>query len=307
MKGRIFKSTGSWYDITTENGQQFQGRLRGKFKQKGIKTNNPIAVGDYVTIDEANEEKGSAIITEIIPRENYIIRKSTRKTGFSHILASNIDQAMIMATITFPRTSQGFIDRFLVSAESFRIPALVIFNKKDIYSDKDMSKCQRLMDLYNSLGYNSYLISTNDKYDLELIRTLIQNKTTLIGGHSGVGKSTLMNQLQPDLDLRTGKVSTLAKKGKHTTTFAEMFEIEKDTFLIDTPGIKELGLVEMSDIEISYYFPEMRQFLGECKFNNCTHMNEPGCRIHQAIEEGNIDESRFISYMSILEDHDSHQ
>lgn len=307
MKGRVFRSTGSWYDIITEDGQKFQGRLRGKFKQDGLKTNNPIAVGDYVLIDEANEEKGSAVITDILPRENYIIRKSTRKARFSHILASNIDQALVLATITFPRTSQGFIDRFLVSAESFRIPALVIFNKKDIYKEKDLAKCQRLMDLYNSLGYESHLISANDKADIERVHELIDGKTTLISGHSGVGKSTLMNQLNPELKLATGEVSTFANKGTHTTTFAEMFDLGKETYLIDTPGIKELGLVDMEDTEISHYFPEMRQFLGECKFNNCTHMNEPGCRIHEAIEDGDIDESRFISYMSILEDHDSHR
>ena len=307
MKARVFRSTGSWYDVITESGQKLQGRLRGKFKQDGIKTNNPIAVGDYVMVDEANEEKGSAVITDILPRENYIIRKSTRKARFSHILASNIDQALVLATITFPRTSQGFIDRFLVSAESFRIPALVLFNKKDIYKEKDLLKCQRLMDLYNGLGYPSHLISAKDEEDLELIKDLVKGKTTLISGHSGVGKSTLMNQLHPELSLATGEVSTFANKGTHTTTFAEMFDLGENRYPIDTPGIKELGLVDMEDTEISHYFPEMRQYLSQCKFNNCTHLNEPGCRIHQAIEDGDIDESRFISYMSILEDHDSHR
>jgi len=307
MKGRVYKSTGSWYGVKAENGTYYQCRLRGKFKQDGLKVNNPISVGDYVRIDEATEEKGSAVITEILPRENYIIRKSTRKSAFSHILASNIDQAIVIATITFPRTSQGFIDRFLVSAESFRIPSIVLINKKDIYKEKDLLKAQRLIDLYNELGYQCKLISAQDKNDLNMVAELIEGKTSLISGHSGVGKSTLMNALAPDLELKTGEVSTFANKGTHTTTFAEMFEVSDKTLLIDSPGIKELGLVDMDQGEISHYFPEMRAFLGECKFNNCIHVNEPGCRVIQAIEEGEIDESRYLSYLSILEDHDSHR
>ena len=307
MKGRVFKSTGSWYGVETENGQYFQCRLRGKFKQEGLKVNNPIAVGDYVIIDEAQEEKGSAVITEILPRENYIIRKSTRKSRFTHILASNIDQAIVMATITFPRTSQGFIDRFLVSAESFRIPAMVLINKKDIYKENELKKAQRLIDLYNDLGYPCRLISSKDEKDIEMVRSLINNKTSLISGHSGVGKSTLMNAIAPDLALKIGDVSTFANKGTHTTTFAEMFNVGDESYLIDTPGIKELGLVEMSDTEISHYFPEMRAYLGACKFNDCIHVNEPGCRVIEALENEEIDESRYISYLSILEDHDSHR
>lgn len=307
MKGRVFKSTGSWYGVETENGQYFQCRLRGKFKQEGLKVNNPIAVGDYVIIDEAQEEKGSAVITEILPRENYIIRKSTRKSRFTHILASNIDQAIVMATITFPRTSQGFIDRFLVSAESFRIPAMVLINKKDIYKENELKKAQRLIDLYNDLGYPCRLISSRDEKDIEMVRSLINNKTSLISGHSGVGKSTLMNAIAPDLALKIGDVSTFANKGTHTTTFAEMFNVGDESYLIDTPGIKELGLVEMSDTEISHYFPEMRAYLGACKFNDCIHVNEPGCRVIEALENEEIDESRYISYLSILEDHDSHR
>lgn len=307
MKGRVFKSTGSWYGVETEAGDIFQCRLRGKFKQDGLKVNNPIAVGDYVIIDEASEEKGSAVVTDILPRENYIIRKSTRKTGFSHILASNIDQAAVIATITFPRTSQGFIDRFLVSAESFRIPAKVLINKKDLYKPKDIEKAEELMQLYNGLGYECLLISAQDEKDIDLIRQLFKGKTTLLSGHSGVGKSTLMNALSPNLGLKTGEVSTFANKGTHTTTFAEMFHIGDHTYLIDTPGIKELGLVEMSETEISHYFPEMRAYLGQCKFNNCKHLNEPGCQVLDAIEDGKIEVSRYLSYLSILEDHDSHR
>lgn len=307
MKGRVFKSTGSWYTVQTEDGQNFQCRLRGKFKQQGLKTNNPIAVGDEVMIDETGEEKGAAVIKEILPRTNYIIRKSTRKSGFSHILASNIDRAIVLATITFPRTSQGFIDRFLVSAESFRIPATVLLNKKDLYKEKELHKAQHLIDLYTNLGYPCQLISAQDKDDIEQVRHMIKGQTTLISGHSGVGKSTLMNALAPDLQLRTGEVSTFANKGTHTTTFAEMFALDTDTFLIDTPGIKELGLVDMTDAEISHYFPEMRAFLGACKFHNCKHINEPGCRVIQALKEAEIDESRYLSYLSILEDHDSHR
>lgn len=307
MKGRVFKSTGSWYGVLAADGNYYRCRLRGKFKQDDLKINNPIAVGDYVTIDQKGEEAGAAVITEILPRENYIIRKSTRKSKFAHILASNIDLALVLATITFPRTSQGFIDRFLVSAESFRIPAKVIINKKDLYKKKDLEKAERLIALYNELGYECLLISANDKNDIAKIKTLLEGKTTLISGHSGVGKSTMLNGIAPHLNLKTGEVSSFANKGTHTTTFAEMFEIAQETYIIDTPGIKELGLFDLSETEISHYFPEMRTFLGQCKFNNCMHINEPQCRVIQALEDGEIDESRYLSYLSILEDHDSHR
>ena len=305
MKGRVIKSTGSWYVVRLESGAVHKSRLRGKFKNEDLKVNNPITVGDWVEIEVEDTEEKSAIISEIHPRDNYIIRKSTRKTGFSHLLASNVDQALLLATITFPRTSVGFIDRFLVSAESFRIPALVVFNKADLLNKKQLEKCNELMGLYNRLGYTSILISLNEEQAIDQILELTKRKTTLIAGHSGVGKSTLLNQLVPGLELRTGPVSTFANKGTHTTTFAEMFEGSDGANFIDTPGIKELGLVDMESYEISHYFPEMRKYLGQCKFNNCLHINEPNCRVIEALEKGEIHPSRFNSYLSILEDYDN--
>lgn len=307
MKGQVYKSTGSWYDVKAEDGKVYQSRLRGKFKQDGLKVNNPIAVGDIVEVEPDEKHGNAGLITQIIQRENYIIRKSTRKNGFSHILASNIDQALLLATISFPRTSQGFIDRFLVSAESFRIPTLIVFNKKDLLKPKEFDKAISYMSIYDDIGYTTDLISVKTQEGMETLMNHLKGKTTLIAGHSGVGKSTLLNMLVPGLSLKTGEVSTYANKGTHTTTFAEMFEIDENTKIIDTPGIKELGLVDMEAYEISHYFPEMMAYLGECKFNNCLHVNEPSCRIIQALEAGEIFEERYISYLSMLEDYDSHR
>lgn len=307
MKGQVYRSTGSWYDVKGEDGITYQSRLRGKFKQDGIKVNNPIAVGDFVEVIPDEQHENSGLITEIKNRENYIIRKSTRKNGFSHILAANVDQALLLATVSFPRTSQGFIDRFLVSAESFRIPALVIFNKKDLLNEKELDKTLDLCAMYDHIGYETNLISAQTEEGLETIKKHLKGKTTLIAGHSGVGKSTLLNKLIPGLAQKTGEVSTFANKGTHTTTFAEMFEVDAETKIIDTPGIKELGLVDMEASEISHYFPEMRQYIGECRFNNCLHVNEPGCKVIEALEEGEIFEERYMSYLSMLQDYDSHR
>ena len=307
MKGQVIKSTGSWYEVKDEGGKTHNCRLRGKFKMAGIKINNPIAVGDWVIIEEEAQGDHSAIITKIMPRDNYIIRKSTRKTAFSHILAANIDQALLLATVTFPKTSLGFIDRFLVSAESFRIPSLVVFNKKDILEDAGIAYCHDIMTMYEGIGYSSLLISVLEDDGLEDLKSVLKDKTTLIAGHSGVGKSTLLNALVSGLDLKTGDVSTYANKGTHTTTFAQMFEIDETSKLIDTPGIKELGLVDMDSSEISHYFPEMRVHMSNCKFNNCLHTNEPGCQVQVAFDEGKIEASRYHSYLSILEDYDSHR
>ena len=305
MKGQVIKSTGSWYEVKTEAGKVFRSRLRGKFKMEGIKINNPVAVGDWVEIEEEEKGDNSAVITQLHPKTNYIIRKSTRKTGFSHILASNVDQALLLATVTFPKTSLGFIDRFLVSAESFRIPALVVFNKKDFLNQAGIDFCHELIEMYESIGYRGSLISVLDEEGILELTGLLKDKTTLIAGHSGVGKSTLLNILVPGQVQKTGEVSTYANKGTHTTTFAEMFEMDNLTKIIDTPGIKELGLVDMQATEISHYFPEMRAYLGQCKFNNCLHTNEPGCQVLEALEAGTIEVSRYHSYLSILEDYDN--
>ena len=305
MKGQVIKSTGSWYEVKTEAGKVFRSRLRGKFKMEGIKINNPVAVGDWVEIEEEEKGDNSAVITQLHPKTNYIIRKSTRKTGFSHILASNVDQALLLATVTFPKTSLGFIDRFLVSAESFRIPALVVFNKKDLLNQAGIDFCHELIEMYETIGYRGSLISVLDEEGIVELTGLLKDKTTLIAGHSGVGKSTLLNILVPGQVQKTGEVSTYANKGTHTTTFAEMFEMDNLTKIIDTPGIKELGLVDMQATEISHYFPEMRAYLGQCKFNNCLHTNEPGCQVLEALEAGTIEVSRYHSYLSILEDYDN--
>lgn len=305
MKGRVIKSTGSWYAVQVESGEVLRSRLRGKFKQDGLKTNNPIAVGDWVILDMEAQGDHTAVISDILPRENYIIRQSTRKSAFSHILASNLDQTVLVATLAFPRTSLGFIDRFLVSAESFRIPSIILFNKADILEEDGFEYAAELQDLYESLGYKTALISVLEDDNLDAIHELLKGKTSLISGHSGVGKSSLLNRLIPDLELKTGKVSTFANKGTHTTTFAELFEIDSDTWVIDTPGIKELGLVDMEPAEISHYFPEMRELIGACKYHNCSHTNEPACAVQAAYKEGLIAASRYASYFSMMEDSDN--
>ncbi|AFL84203.1 ribosome small subunit-dependent GTPase A [Belliella baltica DSM 15883] len=307
MNGRVVKSTGSWYIVKTENGL-VKSRLRGKFKQDDLKLTNPIAVGDYVTVTK-EEGQPTWTIDEILPRENYIIRKSTRKTHFSHIIASNIDQAFLIITLRNPRTSLGFIDRFLVSTESFRIPATIIVNKMDLeYKEKDLDYLQDIHDIYDILGYDVLEISALDESDLqEQFMPLLTEKTTLLSGHSGVGKSTLLNKIIPEADQVTKEISKFSAKGVHTTTFAEMFEIPKGGYLIDTPGIKEFGILDISDFELSHYFPEMRKYLGKCKYNNCRHINEPGCMVLEKLEEGYIHPYRYDSYINILNEEDDHR
>lgn len=303
--GLVIRSTGSWYDIRDADGHIFQGRLKGKFKIKGLKVTNPIAVGDRVTFDVEDEAENTAIISDIAPRENYIIRKSVHKTAHGHILAANLDQAVLLATLAMPRTSLGFIDRFLVSAESFRIPTVVVFNKADILNDEGLAYQQEIIDMYERIGYTCLSTSAIEGEGVEEFRQLLDHKITLLSGHSGVGKSSIVNAVAPDLNLRTNEVSTFANKGVHTTTFAEMFELAPNTFIIDTPGIKELGLIDTSKEEISHYFPEMRDRLNECRFHNCLHINEPGCAIKEAVAEDEIAESRYMSYLSMMEGEDN--
>ncbi|WP_420148911.1 ribosome small subunit-dependent GTPase A [Spirosoma sp.] len=304
-QGLVIRSTGSWYDVRNADGHIFQGRLKGKFKIKGLKVTNPIAVGDRVTFEVEDEAENTAIITDIAPRENYIIRQSVHKTAHGHILAANLDQAVLLATLTLPRTSLGFIDRFLVSAESFRIPTTIVFNKTDILNDEGLSYQQEIMDMYEQIGYQCLSTSATEGEGVDAFRQLLDHKVTLLSGHSGVGKSSLVNAVAPELNLRTNEVSTFANKGVHTTTFAEMFEIAPETFIIDTPGIKELGLIDTSKEEISHYFPEMRERLNQCRFHNCLHINEPGCAIKDAVAEGEIAESRYMSYLSMMEGEDN--
>ncbi|MGN7889303.1 ribosome small subunit-dependent GTPase A [Dyadobacter sp. 22481] len=301
IRGLVLRSTGSWYEVRdSRDGHIWQCRLKGKFKALGLKVTNPIAVGDYVNFEVENEGENFGIIHEIVPRENYVIRRSVHKTAHAHLIAANVDQAMLICTLVFPRTSLGFIDRFLVAIESFRIPGVLVFNKQDLLND-DMKDFQtELMELYISLGYRCLTTTALEESGLGEFNSLLKGKVSLLSGHSGVGKSTLVNAIAPGLDIKTQEVSTFANKGVHTTTFAEMFELEKDTFIIDSPGIKELGLADMEKEEISHYFPEMRDLLNQCRFNNCQHINEPGCAVKDAVSEGRIAMSRFESYLSIM-------
>jgi len=302
LKGRVFKSTGSWYNVQV--GDQFYNcRLRGKMRLSEDKVTNPVAVGDFVEIVLENDKEG--IIHQVVDRRNYIIRKSTRKKWHSHMLAANIDQAALIVTLVHPRTSLGFIDRFLVACESFRIPAALIFNKADLLNAAALQYYEDLKFDYEALGYQVMLTSAETGANMQQLMLALQQKTTLFSGHSGVGKSTLLNVIAPAVDQRTAEVSEAVGKGTHTTTFAEMFEVANETYLIDTPGIKELGLWNISDEELSHYFPEMRAFIGECRFNNCTHIHEPGCAFREAMEAGEIAPSRYENYLSMLADDDN--
>ncbi len=299
------RSTGSWYDVQTEIGEIIQCRLKGKFKIQGLKVTNPIAVGDKVIFEPEDEVRNTGIITEILPRENYIIRKSVHKTGHGHLLASNIDQAILIATLTFPRTSLGFIDRFLVAAESFRIPTIIVFNKIDLLEPKQKEYQEYLKDLYESLGYQCIFTSATEQVGLDELEGILKDKISLVSGHSGVGKSTLINKISPSLNLPTSNVSTFANKGVHTTTFAEMFELYTNTYIIDSPGIKELGLADMEPAEINHYFPEIFELKSECRFHNCMHLDEPACAVKDAVNSGEIAESRYLSYLSMVAGEDN--
>jgi len=305
MKGKITKSTGSWYDIQDEQGQLIQGRLRGKFKHLDLKVTNPIAVGDQVEFEM--EEDGRAVITVIAPRENYIVRKSPHKTAHAHLLASNIDQAVLIATIAQPRTSTGFIDRFMVSAEAFRIPLVLVLNKSDLLTPGEEAVREEITNIYENIGVEVLHTSVPEQKNLDAFKDCLRGKTSLISGHSGVGKSTLVNHIAPWLDLKTSEISDFSGKGTHTTTFAQMFDMGENTYIIDTPGIKELGLIDIEKEELAHYFPEMRELLGDCRFHNCLHMNEPGCVVKKLVDEGLISESRYYNYLGMLEEHDSYR
>ncbi|WP_143959716.1 ribosome small subunit-dependent GTPase A [Litoribacter populi] len=307
MEGRVIKSTGSWY-IVQVGDKLLQCRLRGKFKQDDLKLTNPIAVGDYVVMEQEQDQE-TAVITDIVPRENYIIRKSTRKTHFSHIMASNIDQAFLVVTLRNPRTSLGFIDRFLVSAESFRIPATIVVNKMDQkHTDKDWTFLEDIMEIYEPLGYPVIPMSVLVDEDVdEKLMPLLVGKTTLLTGHSGVGKSSLLNKIVPSATQVIKDISKFTTKGVHTTTFAEMFELKGGGYIIDTPGIKEFGILDIDENELSHYFVEMRQYLGQCKYNNCKHLNEPGCVVLEKLEAGYIHPYRYDSYLKILHEEDDYR
>lgn len=303
IAGIVTKSTGSWYAVRLPNNQIVQARIKGKFRLEGIKHTNPIAVGDEVTIQfEADQE--TAVITQIHPRKNYIIRKASNLSKQTHILASNIDQALLVASLVQPQTSLGFIDRFLATAEAYHIPAVLVINKVDLHESSLNEYALQLTQLYAKLGYDTLLCSAKSGIGLASLKTLLANKTTLISGHSGVGKSTLLNAIEPSLNLKTGSISAYSNKGKHTTTFAEMFPLSFGGYIIDTPGIKELGVVDFEPRLVSHYFREMKALVGQCKFNNCVHEKEPGCAVLEAVHQGSINLDRYNNYLSILHNED---
>lgn len=291
------RSTGSWYDVLADDGRVIPARIRGKFRLDDIKETNPIAVGDRVVMEIDNNE---AVISEILDRENYMVRQSVKKAHQAHVIASNIDQAMIVATLKLPRTSVGFIDRFLVAAESFRIPQVIVFNKKDLLSDDDLVDQAKLIETYTKIGVTCIETSALNEAQ-QTVREILEGKVTLLAGHSGVGKSTLLNKIAPDVQQKTSEISGYSDKGTHTTTFAEMFRLNDKTFIIDTPGIKEFGLIDMSREELSDYFPEMRDVRLNCKFGaRCLHLTEPKCAVIDAVNAGEIAESRYASYYSMV-------
>lgn len=304
MRGLVTKSTGSWYLVEGEDGKRIQCRIQGKFRTKGITTTNPIAVGDWVNY-EIEPDQDSAVITALEPRRNYIIRRSINLSKQSQIIGANLDQALLVVTLASPPTSLGFIDRFLVTAEAYDIPAVLVFNKLDLFSEEGLDVLEDYMSIYEHIGYPCYAVSSKEHTNIESIRDLLNDKVTLVSGHSGVGKSTLINAVEPSVVLKTGEISDWSDKGKHTTTFAEMIDLSFGGKLIDTPGIRELGIVDIEKGELSYFFPEMRARLNECRFHNCRHINEPGCVVLEAVENGEIEQSRYDSYLSIYHNQDT--
>lgn len=305
-KGIVIKSTGSWYTVKTEDGNLIESRIKGNLRITGIRSTNPIAVGDHVELTEKKEDNaiGSQIIGlihKIIPRTNYIIRKSPNLSKESHIIAANIDQAFLVVTIKFPVTTTTFIDRFLVSAEAYRIPCHLIFNKTDLYTEEQKELMENLIGIYEMAGYICLKISATQNIGLDELKKMMQNKTNVFSGHSGVGKSTIINCIQPGINLKTGEISEAHFSGKHTTTNSEMYEFDFGGYIIDTPGIKGFGVLEMEKEEISHYFPEMFRLLNECQYYNCTHTHEPNCAVKKSVEKGLIAESRYFSYLGLLE------
>lgn len=303
MKGIVTKSTGSWYQVRNANGETIACRIKGKLRLDNVKHTNPVTVGDVINFEmEAGQETG--VIQTVEPRKNYIIRKASNLSKQTHIIASNLDQAILVATLALPTTSLGFIDRFLVTAEAYHIPAVIVFNKADITNEALQEITEETVAMYTKIGYPCLLTSAITKTGLNELKSLLENKTTLLSGHSGVGKSSLLNAIEPDLHLKTGALSNHHLKGQHTTTFAEMHPLSFGGFIVDTPGIREFGIVDINDNELSHYFKEMRTYLTQCKFNNCKHLNEPNCAVINAVKNGEIDEKRYHSYLSILANED---
>ncbi|MBL4656163.1 MAG: ribosome small subunit-dependent GTPase A [Bacteroidia bacterium] len=300
MTGTVIKSTGSWYAVRNKSGKDINCRLRGKFRLAGSNATNPIVVGDKVEF-ELDQSDGTGIINELHKRKNYIIREAASHSKQVQVIAANVDQAYLVVTLTEPFTPVGFIDRFLLTAEAYNVKVNIIFNKSDIYKKKHLEKLDEWALIYRDIGYDCFVISAKTGENIDKVKTSLIGKVSLFAGNSGVGKSTILNWIAPDLELQTNPISSATGKGVHTTTFVEMHEISDNSFLIDTPGIKELGIVEIEPYEISHFFVEMRELIGNCKFNDCLHTNEPNCAILEALENGSIHESRYKSYVNILE------
>ncbi|RLD43198.1 MAG: ribosome small subunit-dependent GTPase A [Bacteroidetes bacterium] len=299
-KGRIIRSTGSWYTVLSDSGKHFECKLKGRFRTKGIRTTNPVAVGDVVDFQiEPNSTTG--VIDNIHKRNNYIIRKATKLSKSTHIIAANIDQAVLVVSLIKPRTSTGFIDRFLATAEAYHIPSIIVFNKNDLYEGELRQQLTYFKNTYEQAGYQCLLTSVPEKYNLDLLKSILKDKESLLAGHSGVGKSALINAIDKSLNLKTGRISAYHNKGTHTTTFAEMHPLSFGGFIVDTPGIKEFGLVEFEKAELGQRYPEIRERMHNCRFNNCLHLDEPGCAVIEAVEKGEIAAFRYSNYLNMLQ------
>lgn len=303
MQGLVIRNTGSFYQVKTSDGEIVNCRIKGKFRIQGIKSTNPVAVGDYVTFSVTPE--GEGLISEIAERKNYVVRRPANLSKQRHIIAANVDQALLIVTVNYPETSTTFIDRFLATCEAYRVPAKIIINKKDLYSEEELEYMRNLMFLYEQIGYQCFAVSALTGEGVEDIRSLLSGSVSLLSGNSGVGKSSLINAVCPDFKAKTGEISEIHNKGMHTTTFSEMFELDEGTYLIDTPGIKGFGTIDFEKEEVGHFFPEIFRISKDCRFGNCTHVHEPGCAVIKAVEESFISQSRYNSYLSVMEDCDA--